>query len=483
MRIASPALLWPALILAAMAAAGTGGYWIGRHGPVLPGRILPAPFSSPPPAGEGTGGGAAPAVSGPVIYYQDPDGKPDYSPGPKTTPDGRPYRVVREGEDVSFDIVEKREAPAGRKILYYRNPMGLPDVSQTPKKDQMGMDYVPVYEGDDDDGATVRLSPGKVQRIGVATEPAATRVIAEPVRAPGTIELDERRIAVIALRTEAFIEAVEDVTSGSEVRTGQRLARIYSPAIASAAAEYAQAVASRNEASARGTRQRLLNLGAPPQLLADIERTREVPLAFVLTAPRDGAVLERNVVEGQRVAAGDVLFRIADHSAVWAMVEVAERDLAVVAEGQPATVRVRSHPDRTFAGTVARVYPHLNAATRTVPVRIELPNADLLLKPGMYAAADIDAGGGAPVLAVPDSAVIDSGDRQVVIVDKGDGRFEPRAVRLGRRGSGHVEVREGVTEGEAVVTAANFLIDAESNLRSALKSLSGNSPGATGAAP
>jgi Cu(I)/Ag(I) efflux system membrane fusion protein len=418
-----------------------------------------------------------------VIYYQDPDGKPDYSTEPKLTADGRPYRAVHEGEEISFDPGKPEPPPGNRKLLYYRNPMGLPDISQTPKKDSMGMDYIPVYEGDDGDGATVRLSPGRVQRIGVSTERAAMRVIAEPVRAPGTIELDERRVAVITLRTEAFIEAVEDVTSGSEVHAGQRLARIYSPAIASAAAEYAQALTSRNDASARGTRQRLMNLGAPPQLLADIERTREVPLAFTLTAPRDGAVLERNAVDGQRIAPGDVMFRVADHSAVWAMVDVAERDLAAIAEGQQTTVRVRSRPDRTFAGKVARVYPHLNTATRTVPVRIELPNTDLLLKPGMYAQAEIDTGGGAPVLTVPDSAVIDSGDRQVVIVDKGDGRFEPRAVRLGRRGAGHVEVRDGVTEGEAVVTTANFLIDAESNLKSALKSLTGKSLTATGAAP
>jgi membrane fusion protein, copper/silver efflux system len=460
----------PVLILAAVIAAGIGGYRIGRHDLDLPSTAIISLA-------------AAQAPRGPVIYYQDPDGKPYYSAEPKTTADGRPYRGVHASEDVSFDKAEtpavpeartasEALAPSTRKILYYRNPMGLPDISQTPKKDSMGMDYIPVYEGDD--GGTVRLSPGKVQRIGVSTEPAAMRVIAEPVRAPGTIELDERRVAVISLRTEAFVEAVEDVTSGSEVRTGQRLARIYSPAIAGAAAEYAQALASRNDASARGTRQRLLNLGAPAPLLADIERTREVPLAFTLVAPRDGAVLERNIVDGQRVAPGDVLFRIADHSAVWAMVDVAERDLAAIAEGQPAEVRVRSHPDRTFAGKVALVYPHLNSATRTVAVRIELPNTDLLFKPAMYAQAEIDSGGGGPVLAVPDSAVIDSGDRQVVIVDKGDGRFEPRAVRLGRRGVGHVEVRDGVSEGEAVVTTANFLIDAESNLRSALKSLTGS---------
>src|SRR5262249_42326319 len=158
---------------------------------------------------------------------------------------------------------------------------------------------------------------------------------------------------------------------------------------------------------------------------------------------------------------------------VWAMVDVAERDLAAVAEGQPVTVRVHSFPDRTFPGKIALVYPHLNPTTRTVPVRIELPNADALLKPSMYAEAEIDTGSGTPVRAVPDSAVIDSGDHQMVIVDMGGGRFDPRAVRLGRHGAGYVEVRDGVTNGETVVTTANFLIDAESNLKSALKSLSG----------
>src|SRR5205085_7269357 len=148
-----------------------------------------------------------------VIYYQDPEGKPYYSAEPRQTADGRPYRAVLASEDVSFD--EPEAAPAApKRILYYRNPMGLPDISKTPKKDSMGMDYIPVYEGEDE--STVRLTPGKLQRIGVKSEPAILRVIAEPVRAPGTIQLDERRMAVIALRAEAFIESVENVTSGSE---------------------------------------------------------------------------------------------------------------------------------------------------------------------------------------------------------------------------------------------------------------------------
>ena len=447
-------------VLAAIAAAGTTGYWVGTQGFVLPKHQ------------SATHTAAAP--SGPVIYYQDPDGKPFYSAEPKQTSDGRPWRAVHASEDISFDDPPTESAAQPeRKILYYRNPMGLPDVSKTPKKDSMGMDYIPVYEGDEPDSSIVKVSPGKLQRIGATSEPATLRELAVPVRAPGTIQLDERRISVITMRSESFIESVEDVTTGTLVRKGQRLMRIYSPSVASAAADYGAAL-SFNAAtlSTQGSRQRLLNLDVPPELVSEIERTRKAPVTFISTAPRDGIILDRNVSDGMRVSAGDTLFRIADHSLVWAVVDVAERDLALVSEGQPVTVRVRSYSDRTFPGKVALVYPHLNPATRTARVRIELPNANRLLLPDMYAEAEINTGGEEKVVVVPESAVIDSGDRQLVILDKGEGKFDPRNVRLGRRGAGYVEIREGVNAGDAVVTSANFLIDAESNLKAALKGLS-----------
>jgi len=453
------------LVLAALLAAVGGGYWAGRHGMHLNPSVPPANGVSP-----------TAASADPVIYYRDPDGKPVYAAESQRTADGRPFRPVLASEDISFDPQAKPAAGApaasgGKRILYYRNPMGLPDISKTPKKDSMGMDYIPVHEGEDDDRSTVRIAPGKLQRIGVATEPATLRTISEPVRAPGTIQLDERMVAVVSLRAESFVESVENITSGSEVRKGQPLMRLYSPAIAAAAAEYLSALRS-GAGPVHGSRQRLLNFAVPPSFLAEIERTREVPLTFVWPAPRDGIILERNVVDGMRAMPGDVLFRLADHSSVWAMVDVAERDLAAVAQGQSVAVRVRSYPDKTFPGKVALVYPHLNPATRTVRVRIELPNHHFLLRPDMYAEAEIDTGTGRPVLSVPDSAVIDSGARQFVIVDKGEGRFEPRSVQIGRRGAGYTEIREGLAEAEAVVTSANFLIDAESNLKSALKGLS-----------
>jgi membrane fusion protein, copper/silver efflux system len=169
--------------------------------------------------------------------------------------------------------------------------------------------------------------------------------------------------------------------------------------------------------------------------------------------------------------AGAVLFRIADHQVIWAMADIAERDLASISIGQKVAVRPRAYPNRVFSGEVALIYPHMNMQTRTARIRIELPNPDELLRPDMYADIEIATGSTSPVLTVSDSAVIDSGERQVVLLDKGDGRFEPRAVKLGRRGDGRVEITDGLSDNDKVVVSANFLIDAESNLKAALNGL------------
>ena len=383
------------------------------------------------------------------------------------------------GADISFEPKHAHEPPATaqgpRKIKYYRNPMGLPDTSPVPKKDSMGMDYIAVYEGEDSDDGSVKLSPGKIQRTGVKSEAASQRVIRTVIRAPGTIQLDERRISVIAMRTESYVQRVADVTTGTAVKKGQPLMETYSPAISSAAAEYIATIGSpttsRIEQYGRGSRQRLKNLDVPDAVIATMEKTQAVPLAIEWSAPRDGIVLERNVVDGMRAQPGDVLFRVADTSVVWAMADVAERDLGLVAVGQTVTVKARSFPGRAFTGTIAVIYPQINRDTRTARVRVELGNADLVLLPDMYVDAEINVGRSDAVLAVPESAVLDTGTRQTVLVDKGSGRFEPREVKVGQRGDGYIEVRDGLADGEPVVTSANFLIDAESNLKAALKGL------------
>jgi Cu(I)/Ag(I) efflux system membrane fusion protein len=363
-----------------------------------------------------------------------------------------------------------------RRIKYYRNPMGLPDTSRVPKKDSMGMDYIAVTEDGEDSEGTVRISLGKVQKTGVRSEQVERRVLNAPVRAPATIQLDERRASIVSFRFEGFIEQVENVTTGQHVHKGQPLMRVYSPALASAAAEYvsvhsAKAGSGITGQGIKGARRRLENLGMSEQAIADIERSGEPSLSVPWLAPQGGEILERNAVNGMRAAPGAVLFRIADHQVVWVIADIAERDLGLISIGQKVGVRPRAYPDRVFSGEVALIYPHLNAQTRTARIRIELPNPDGLLRPDMYADVEIATGADVAVLTVSDSAVIDSGGRQLVLLDKGEGRFEPRPVKLGRRGDGHVEIKEGVTEDDRVVVTANFLIDAESNLKAALQGL------------
>ncbi|MET4723447.1 Cu(I)/Ag(I) efflux system membrane fusion protein [Bradyrhizobium japonicum] len=431
---------------------------------------------------------AAAAAERTPLYYRDPSGAPLWSAGPKKDDRGRDYLPVYDDDGAAVaPAPPKAQAASPRKILYYRNPMGLPDTSTVPKKDPMGMDYVAVYEGDDADDGTVKLSPGKIQRAGVKSEPVARRSIRVSVKAPGTIQLDERRVSVIAMRAESFVQKVADVTTGTRVKAGQPLMEIYSSAVASAAAEYLATITSKTvggvEMYGRGSRQRLVNLDVPESVIAEMDKTRTAPVSIRWSAPRDGVVLERNAIEGMRANPGDVLFRIADTSVVWALVDVAERDLGNIAMGQSVAVRARSFPGRSFTGTIAVVYPQVNRDTRTVRVRIELANPDAVLLPDMYVDADIDTADAAPVLAIQDSAVLDTGSRQAVLVDKGEGRFEPREVKLGRRGGGYVEVRQGLADGEAVVTSANFLIDAESNLKAALKGFGEAASQATDAGP
>jgi len=269
------------------------------------------------------------------------------------------------------------------------------------------------------------------------------------------------------------VESVANVTTGDHVHKGQMLMNVYSPALSSAAAEYLSALnAGATGKELKGARRRLENLATPEMAIRELERTREISLSIPWLAPQDGEILERNAVNGMRAGPGDVLFRIADHQLVWILLDVAERDLSQVSVGTKVTIRPRALGGQTFTGAVGLIYPHLMAQTRTARIRVEVPNPDEALRPEMYVDAEIETGTPDPVLAVPESAVLDGGTRQAVLVDKGTGRFEPREVKPGRRGGGYVEITDGLSEGEAVVTSANFLIDAESNLKAALKGFS-----------
>jgi Cu(I)/Ag(I) efflux system membrane fusion protein len=468
------------LIATLIAAAMIGSYTLGRHQTEI--DI------------------AAAAAERAPLYYQDPSGKPDYSPMPKKDAEGRDYVPVYDEPDAAPPSTSASPTPAAasgsdRKILYYRNPMGLPDTSPVPKKDAMGMDYIPVYadEGSGTVPGTVAISPERIQMLGVRTEAAALRPMAHTVRAVGTVAVDERRIGVVNPKFEGWIERLHVSTTGQAVRRGEALLEVYSPDLVLAQREYlvarsaaadmahADAMARDNaNAIAAAALSRLKNWDISADQLARLQRSGFARRTLTLNAPIAGIVMEKPALQGLHFGAGDMLYRIVDLSTVWLLADVFEQDLAQIRPGQRATITVQAYPGRVFEGRVAFVYPTLNAQTRTAKVRIEVPNPDLLLKTDMYATVEIAAPiQSATVLAVPDSAVLDTGSRQTILVDRGEGRFEPRAVKLGPRADGYVAVLEGLRDGEKVVTGANFLIDAESNLRAALQAFTapeGKSP-------
>ena len=369
------------------------------------------------------------------------------------------------------------------KLLYYRNPMGLPDTSPTPKKDPMGMDYIPVYEGEDDAAGDsgLKISAEKIQKMGVKVEPAKLQMLDKSVRASGRVEIDESRSYTVTAKFEGYIERLHVNTTGQPVGRGQPLFEVYSPELVSAQREYAiaaQGVGKLNEAGgeaqsamkqlADASLQRLKNWDISDEQIKGLAQSGNAKRTLTFRAPVSGIVTEKKAVQGMRFMPGEMLYQIADVSSVWVQADVFEQDIAAVNVGQKAKIKINAYPGEVFEGRIAYVYPTLKAETRTVPVRIELANPKGRLKPAMFAEVEIPVAGTASVVTVPNSAVIDSGNKQVVIVQLAEGRFEPRAVKLGQRGADFVQVLAGVKEGEMVVSSANFLIDAESNLKAAL---------------
>lgn len=391
-----------------------------------------------------------------------------------------------------------------RKLLYYRNPMGLPDTSPTPKKDPMGMDYIAVFEGEEDgDGGAaepaapnqVRISTEKVQKLGVKTEAAQLRTLDKIVRAAGRIEPDEGRVYAISPKFEGYVERLHVNVTGQAVAKGQPLFEVYSPELVAAQREYAiaaQGVDALKDAgdSAQSSMQqlaessllRLKNWDIPAAQIRALAKSGQTKRTLTFLSPVSGVIKEKKALQGMRFMPGEELYQVTDLSSVWVVADVFEQDIGQVQLGAVAKVRINAYPDKLFAGKVSYVYPTLNEATRTVPVRVELANPGLLLKPSMYAQLELPVSAKGPVVTVPVSAVIDSGTRQIVLVQKGEGRFEPREVKVGARSDVNIEIIDGVKEGERVVIAANFLIDAESNLKAAVGGFGHSAHGATPAA-
>ncbi|MCE5327807.1 MAG: efflux RND transporter periplasmic adaptor subunit [Planctomycetaceae bacterium] len=344
----------------------------------------------------------------------------------------------------------------------------------------------------------VTISPEMTQNIGVRIAPVTTGPLTSVIRTIGSVDYDETRLRDVSLKIGGFVQKLHVDTTGEPVQKGQPLLEIYSPELYAAQEEYLTAyrdsrTLGKADASAwsrdllAAARKRLENFDISPQQIAELEKSGKASKTMVLSSPYQGLVVSKNVVAGQKVEPDMVLYRIADLSRVWVMVTVYEYQIPFIQSGQKAVMTLPYIPGQTFQGKVAYIYPTVNQETRQVKVRMEFENPALLLKPGMFVNVELRNTLARDRILVPREAVIDTGSRQVAFVSLGEGRFEPRVVKVGAEGeNGTLEILDGLKSGEMVVTSGNFLLDSEARLREALVKMVRGDPAAaqkTQAAP
>jgi RND family efflux transporter MFP subunit len=387
-------------------------------------------------------------------------------------------------------------AGGGRRILYYRSPMDPAVRSDKPAKDSMGMDFVPVYDDEARPGAgavpgrsSVALSSERRALLGVRSEAVREGRIDRTIRTVGRVAVDERRLAHVHAKFEGYVERLYVDFTGKFVKQGDPLLSLYSPELIATQQEYLLAlraqkalgasqipsVAQGGASLAEAARERLRLWDISEADIAGIERTGTVRRAFDLHAEVSGFVTVKNVAQGMRVMPADTIFEIADLSRVWVLADVYESDLRSVRLGMPATVTLPYQAGREWRGQVSNIAPILDGATRTVKVRIDVANQGGALKPDMFGdvVLRVEEGSG---LIVPDSAVIDTGDRRLVFLDRADGTIEPREIEVGAKLADGYQVLRGLAKGDRVVTSANFLLDSESSLKAALAALTAPAP-------
>jgi Cu(I)/Ag(I) efflux system membrane fusion protein len=383
---------------------------------------------------------------------------------------------------------------SGRVVIAWVDPMisqGPPHTTRSNHPGRAldcGMALVPVYADEAGGGqraagavagySNVSLPPARQQLIGVKLGKAEVRDLSRTIRTVGRVTVDERRLAQVRAKFEGFVERLDVNFTGEAVRRGQPLMSIYSPDVLSTENELI--LASRSAGQFRSTleeaaRRRLLLWDMSPADIDQVVRTGKPLRSIVLRSPVDGVVMTKNVIAGARVMPADTLYEVGDLSHVWILADVYESDLQYARIGQTAQVTVASAPGRSWLGRVTFLSPTLDPATRTAKVRIEIDNPGSILKPDMFAEVVLRAPIGS-VLAVPDSAVLQTGTRSIVFVDHGNGQFEPRQVVTGARAPGFYEIRSGVVAGETVAVDANFLIDSESRLKAAVTKMGGATP-------
>ncbi len=379
----------------------------------------------------------------------------------------------------------QRDAARDNKPLFYRNPMNPSVTSSSPAKDSMGMDYIPVYANpgseEGNPAGTVIIDAVTMQNIGVRTATVKKDILSHVVRTVGRVSYDEERIVRLHPKVEGWIETMYVHNTGEKVMQDQNLLSIYSPQLVASQQEYILALNSLKELKGSpienirrsaeelvsSSRARLRLLDVPEHQLYDLSQNHNIHKSLHIHSPASGIVVSIGAREGQYVTPATEIYMIADLSEIWVYADIYENELPWVKEGDLVEMQLAGIPGRTFRGHLTFIYPYAEAKTRTIKARLQFNNADLLLKPDMFAEITIYASKRINALVIPSEAVIRSGIRDKVLVTRSSGKFEPRSITTGLSSNGKTIILDGLEEGETVVTSSQFLIDSESSLREA----------------
>lgn len=443
-------------------------------------------------AGGRDGDGASDAVAQngdrEILYWQAPMNPTEIYDKPGKSAMGMDLVPVY-ADEVDSDSAKNGET-ADREILYWQAPMNPTEIYDKPGKSAMGMDLIPVYadEAGAGSGGLVSIDPAVVQNMGVRTAPVQQMDFTREIRTVGKVEYNEESLHTVTTKISGWIEDLHVAFTGESVKKGDPLLDIYSPELVATQQEYLLALRNRDralnstsEAAIRdaekllnSTRERLEYWDIPKSEIDRLERTGEVKKTVLLDSPASGIVVKKTAVEGAFVKSGMDLYEIGDLSTVWVHASVYDNEVPWITNGQKAEMEMSYQPGRTYHGRVSYIYPYLREKARDVHVRLIFSNPDLALKPGMYVNVTLQGKVIPNTLAIPSEAVIRSGERSLVFVVRGPGKFEPREIQIGEEGgpgNNYVRVISGLLGNEEVVTSAQFMLDSESRLQEAIQKM------------
>jgi len=372
--------------------------------------------------------------------------------------------------------MQESQETTNRKILYWRAPMNPNEIYDHPGKSNMGMDLVPIYADNSGLSGVVSIDPVIRQNMNVKTAVVKKGELHPEIFTNGILQPDEQKEYIVTTKIGGWIDKLYINYTGQKVRKGDKLIKIYSPELVAAQEEYLTALAYDNAMKSTGTESELTKnairklelLDVSEQEIQRLKETKSVRKYVIIYAPFDGTVLYKGVDEGAKINRGTPLLKIADLRSLWILADIYEYELSKIKYGLPAKITFDYLPGKVYNGKISFVYPTLDPQTRTIKVRIVVPNKNNELKPGMFANVDIKGESTGSYVLVPEQAVLRSGKQNTVIIALGEGKFKPAEIVLGNYSNGYYQVLKGLTANTTIVTSAQFLIDSESNLRASL---------------